>query len=203
MPTALLYFILALSLNQISIAPSDNVPASDGLEDVRVQLRRLWFQFVMRSRIPRNPFATGVKFNYVVFYKVNDSVGRSIQPRPGTCIDIPPPKGISADTCEKQRDSGYCEARLSGINKDGLCARTCGFCTIGNFGMRTSFEFITNKTITKGRRKGHRVHHLVTLEMQPTGHLRVYNTYNDTMSMGLHCQANRVLPRTIERRLRM
>ena len=204
MPISLLCWILALSFVQILSASNNNFPAASELELFRAQMRNLWINFVMHNEFIPKPFAQLVKLRSVIFYKIHDGIGRSIQPRPGICIDRQPPKGTFPDTCKKQRDSGHCEARLSGINKDGFCARTCDLCTIANFGMRTTFEFRTTQIQTQGRRKGLRIHNIVTLDMQPTGDVRVYNTYNNTFGAGVRCQANRVLPgSTIGHRLRM
>lgn len=202
MPTLLLCLILLPFFIRISGTPNDNFRASDGVEDVRAQLRRVWSEFVRHhSTIRYKPLETGVQVRYIVFYK--SSMQRSIAPRQAVCINRQPPEGIGADTCEKQRNAGHCKARLSGILtvKDGLCARTCGLCEIRNFGMRTTFEFITNKTRTKGKRKGQKIHDLVTLEMQSTGHWRFYKTHSDTLGTGVQCQSNRFVPPAIHRRL--
>lgn len=193
MPTASLCWIWVLFLIQTSSAPNDNFLKLGGLEHVRGQLRSLWIAFAKGKK----PAATGVQVRSVVFYKMRGSEGRGIEPCSAICVDRQPPKGVVADTCEKQRDSGYCKARLSGSIKDGFCARTCNLCEIQNFGMRTTFGIV--------KKKAHRVlvSKSVTLEMQPTGLWRYYNTHNGTSGLGVNCKANRFLSHTINRQLHM
>ena len=175
-----LCLILMLCVLKTTSTPDAQMRSSNQLENVRARLRRLWLDFVTRSKLRHS---TEIKLSSVVFYKTHYGMEHAIgeiHPYQKTCIDKQPSKGDKANTCEKQRMAGRCEARLSGIIKDGLCARTCGLCGVGNVGMRVSFDFRPNKKTKK--------HKLVTLGMQPTGHWRLYSTYNDT-GVGMHCKA--------------
>ena len=194
------FWFLVLVFIQTSSAPSDIFLPLDELENVRAKLRRLWIIFLTRQEFAFKPVATGTQLRSVVFYKMHDGIGRSLEPRQSICFDRQPPKGTSVDTCDKQRNAGYCKARFFGIIKDGLCARACGLCAIQHLGMRATFAFVNDKIPING----HGVHKvLVTLEMQPNGQWRYYNTHNDAFGVGVHCRANRVLPHTVDRQVRM
>ena len=184
-----------LFLIQTLSSPNDNFLAFDGLEEVRAQLRHLYNSLSKRGKF--------VKLRSVVFYKMHDVEGRSIssiEPGLAMCIDRQPPKGIGADTCEKQRNIGFCKARFSGTLKDGLCARTCNLCEIQNFAMRTTFQFIVAKITKNGKRKD--TGQSLTVEMQATGQWRHYNTHNRSLGVGLYCRANPFVSHTAYRQVR-
>ena len=181
---------------QTSSAPNDILWPSDGQADVRAQLRQLFIALLRRDEFPLKPVVIGAQLRSVIFYKIHD-------PRESICIDRQPPQGTFVDTCDKQRDDGYCKARYFGIIQDGLCARTCGLCEIRNLGMRATFAFAT-AIESKIPVNGHRVPKvIVTLEMQPTGQWRYYNTRNYTMDVGVHCQANRFMSHAVDPQVRM
>ena len=222
--TALLFLILVNTLQWSQTPGSPNLTrnpdihqSNSTLKDVRTRLRRLWLEFVIRSNISnrlafRNvaDATTEIEFTSVVFDKYgHDAPMRKQQVlqqphilnyrRQEPCIDKQPAKGNRVDTCEKQRNAGYCAARLSGEIKDGLCARTCGLCgaiDAAAVGMRLTFAFHMKKA-----RSSHIGRVLVTLIMQPTGHWQIYNPPKG--SVGVHCNAHHYPSLTNVHRLQM
>ena len=196
--TALLFLILVLintpqRFSKAPDAPNLHLRLSVELENARARLKRLWLDYTIRSNISKRLAlrnATEIELAAVVFDNYahrgkQQALQRSHNEnyrRQEPCIDKQPAKG---STCKKQRNAGLCAARLSGKIKDGLCARTCGLCSVGeasSVGMRLTFAFSSKKASN-----GHPISNLVTLSMQPTGHWKIYNPSKG--SVGVRCNA--------------
>ena len=202
MPMALFIFSLLLGAVQLfqNVGGSANLDIqARTLEGMRTQLRQLWNEFVMSNRgksmcissssgkvvnLTKGLGALNVtegELVSVVFYQVYSSDQDG-------CTDRQPTEERGVNTCELQRNAGYCDARWAGLIKDGFCARTCGLCgqNISGVGMRATFAFPKMLRITNDKR-------LVTVQVEPNGRFFFYDmchTPGHTKSKtSMHCGA--------------